>query len=47
MPISLQLAAGPLQESTLLSAAFAYEATAGGYEVPPLVRTAISEGDGE
>ncbi len=47
MPIGLQLAAGPFQESTLLSAAFAYETAVSGYEVPPLVVSARTEGDGE
>lgn len=44
MPIGLQLAAGPQQESTLLAVAFAYEVAAGGYKVPPFVDRAVSEG---
>ncbi len=37
LPVGLQLAAGPLREPQLLRVAAAYEAAAGGYQVPGLV----------
>ena len=38
LPVGLQLAAGRLREPRLLRAATAYEATAGGYRVPTLLK---------
>ena len=38
LPVGLHLAAGRLREPRLLRAAAAYEATAGGYRVPTLLK---------
>ena len=38
LPVGLQLAAGPLREPLLLRVAAAYEAAAGGYRVPTLLK---------
>jgi len=44
MPIGIQIAAGPLRESTLLAAARAYEGAAGGYRTPPLIAPSTNKG---